>query len=127
MNPALDMVRSIFRALACALLLAGCASAPQPDSGPPVVVEVQNNNFQDATVWAIREGERQRLGVVTGKTDAQFEIPWKPNLSLRLDVRFLGGGQCSTPTMLMDPGQLYVLDLQPDLRLNLDCRAPRDG
>lgn len=99
-----------------------CASGPVPDSGPPVVIEVQNNNFQDATVYAVRDGERQRLGVVIGKTDDAFTIPWRPGMVVRLEVRFLGGGACVTPDYGMDPGQRFVLDLQPDLRLNTDCR-----
>lgn len=100
----------------------GCAGNPPPDSGPPIVVEVRNNDFRDATVYAIREGERQRLGLVTGKTDESFSIPWRPNFALRLEVRFLGGGMCATRQILLEPGQRYVLDLQPDPRLNQDCR-----
>ncbi len=102
-------------------VLGGCASGPPPESGPPVVVEIQNNNFQDATVYAIREGERRRLGVVVGKTDETFGIPWRPNFTLRLEVRFLGGGACATRIIPMEPGQRYVLALQPDLRVDQEC------
>jgi len=103
------------------LSLTGCAGGPPPETGLPIVIEIQNNNFQDATVYAIREGERQRLGIVVGKTDDAYAIPWRPNFALRLEVRFLGGGACATREILMEPGQRYVLDLQPDLRLNQDC------
>lgn len=101
--------------------LGGCASGPPPTSGPPVVVEIQNNNFQDATVYALREGERRRLGVVVGKTDETFGIPWRPNFLLRLEVRFLGGGACATRPIQMEPGQRYVLALQPDIRIDQEC------
>lgn len=101
--------------------LGGCASGPQPESGPPVVIEIQNNNFQDATVYAIREGERRRLGVVVGKTDESFGIPWRPNFTLRLEVRFLGGGACATRIIQMEPGQRFVLALQPDIRVDQEC------
>ncbi|MEJ2538524.1 MAG: hypothetical protein P8188_00855 [Gemmatimonadota bacterium] len=110
---------------AASLLLAGCASRNPPETGPPVVVEIRNNNFQDATVYAFREGERQRLGVVIGKTDDAYALPWRPNLTLRLEVRFLGGGACATRPILMEPGQRFVLELQPDLRLNQDCEPIR--
>ena len=114
-------MRRLFILPALALALTGCAGGPQPETGLPIVIEIQNNNFQDATVYAIREGERQRLGVVVGKTDDAYAIPWRPNFALRLEVRFLGGGACATREILMEPGQRYVLDLQPDLRLNQDC------
>lgn len=100
---------------------AGCASGPQPESGPPVVIEIQNNNFQDATVFIVREGERRRLGVVVGKTDETFGIPWRPNFLMRLEVRFLGGGSCATRDIQMEPGQRFVLALQPDLRVDQEC------
>jgi hypothetical protein len=114
-------MRRLLTMLALALALTGCAGGPPPETGLPIVIEIQNNNFQDATVYAIREGERQRLGVVVGKTDDAYAIPWRPNFALRLEVRFLGGGACATREILMEPGQRYVLDLQPDLRLNQDC------
>ena len=116
-------MRPIILVSALGLLLAGCGGADPPTAGPPVVILVQNNNFQDATVFAIRQGERHRLGVVVGKTDERFAIPWQPNFVLRLEVRFLGGGACSTRDILLEPGQRYTLELQPDTRLNLDCRA----
>ena len=102
-------------------LLGGCAAGNQPDSGPPVVVVIQNNNFQDATVHIVREGERRRLGVVVGKTDDSFAIPWRPNFVMRLEVRFLGGGSCATRDIVMEPGQRYVLALQPDIRIDQEC------
>ena len=109
--------------LAWLVAFGGCASGGGgPQTGPPVVVEVQNNNYADATVYALLDGERQRLGVVIGKSDESFGIPWRPNLYLRLEVRFLGGAACATDYFPMDPGQHYVLDLQPDLRMNLDCK-----
>ena len=111
----------LFVAGALGALLGGCAGGPQPDSGPPVVVQVQNNNFQDATVYIIREGERRRLGVVVGKTDDAFAIPWRPNFIMRLEVRFLGGGACATRDLIMEPGQRFVLALQPDIRVDQEC------
>jgi hypothetical protein len=86
-----------------------------------VVIEIQNNNFQDATVFIVREGERRRLGVVVGKTDETFGIPWRPNFLMRLEVRFLGGGSCATRDIQMEPGQRFVLALQPDLRVDQEC------
>ncbi|MDT8341161.1 MAG: hypothetical protein RQ751_06585 [Longimicrobiales bacterium] len=112
-------------ALVAALVaFAGCASGGRSasTSGPPIVIEVVNNHFQDATVIAFRETERERLGIVTGKTERSFAVPWGPNLFLRLEVNFIGGGACATQRIQMDPGQRYVLELQPDIRVNAECR-----
>ena len=113
-------VSSIIVAAACAT---GGSRGVDPDA-PPIVLEVRNNNFQDATIFFARDGERQRLGIVTGKTDQTFAIPWGPNMILILEANFIGGGYCSTGEIQMEPGQRFVLQLQPDLRVNIDCRPP---
>lgn len=113
--------------IATALLATACASGGQGSIGEdtaPIVVQVQNNNFQDATIFFTRDGERERLGIVTGKSDRSFAIPWGFNMVLRLEAVFIGGGYCSTERFQMEPGQRYVLELQPDLRVNIDCRPP---
>ena len=117
------MARFVPLIVASAFAFGACASsnARNAEVGPPVIVDVQNNHFQDATVILFREGERERLGIVTGKTDQSFEVPWRRQLFLRFEVRFIGGGACATRNILVEPGQRYVLELQPDLRLNLDC------
>lgn len=107
------------------LMTVACASrAPGVSSlsGPPIVVEVRNNHFSDGTVFAVRDGESLRLGIVTGKTDQSFSIPWGPNMSLRLEVQFIGNGACTTGSIQMEPGQHFLLELQPDIRVNPDCR-----
>ena len=115
-------LRTLALALASTAFAACASGGPGPQTGPPVVIEVQNNNFADATVFIVRDGERHRLGVVVGKTDEDFPFPWRPNMTVRLEVRFIGGARCVTPDYGMGPGDRFVLDLQPDLRLNPDCR-----
>jgi hypothetical protein len=71
------------RSLAFALVLvlpAACSSAPEPEtSTAPVrartVVQVENRNFYDMQVYAVRFGERQRLGLATGNRTSTFELP----------------------------------------------------
>jgi len=108
----------LLAATACASRGAGAGAL----SGPPIVVEVRNNHFNDGTVIAVRDGERLRLGIVTGKTDQSFSIPWGPNMNLRLEVAFIGDGACATGDLQMEPGQRYLLELQPDIRVNPECR-----
>jgi hypothetical protein len=95
--------------------LAGCASrnqAPNPFDGSsptasgaedPIRVEVQNLNFNDVTVWALRQGQRVRLGRVTGKTDETFRINWNPAFPIGFVIDVTGGRSCQTGLVGVDP------------------------
>jgi len=107
----------IFRiALILALLgLAGCGtsarSAPSPFEGEgrrgtaaedPIQVDVQNLNFNDITVWAVRQGQRIRLGRVTGKTDEAFQVQWNLALPIYFVIDVTGGRQCRTAQVAVE-------------------------
>jgi hypothetical protein len=72
-------VRNGFVALAAALLLGACstapknrlASAPQGDYS----LSVTNHNWLDVTVFVIRGGTRFRVGDVSGNSSARLKIP----------------------------------------------------
>jgi hypothetical protein len=90
------------------LLMSGCTartSAPSPFDGDPgtgsrtedpIRIDVQNLNFNDATVWAIRQGQRVRLGRVTGKTDETFTLDWNLALPISFVIDVTGGRECQT-------------------------------
>lgn len=61
-----------------------------------IQIEVQNLNFNDVTLWAVRQGQRVRLGRVTGKTDETFSIDWNPALPIYIVVDVTGGRGCRT-------------------------------
>ena len=96
------------------LLLAGCAtggSARNPfdpsdtrgsGSEEPIRIEVQNLNFNDVTVWAMRQGQRIRLGRVTGKTDEEFRINWNLAVPISFVIDVTGGRSCTTGTIGVD-------------------------
>lgn len=81
-------------------------TAPSPFDGTagegsgaedPIRVEVQNINFNDITVWAVRPGgQRTRLGRVTGKTDETFRIQWNLAVPIYFAVDVTGGRGCRT-------------------------------
>jgi hypothetical protein len=106
--------------LACAASSAACArlgGGPEnpfdQDRGPSQVrIIVINNDFNDATLFALGSGERRRLGVVTGKTEASYVIPWRLSGPLRIEINILAAGSCTTPTIQVDPGDLLELQIQ---------------
>jgi len=69
-----------------------------------IQVRVENLNFGDATVHALRGGERIRLGQVTGKSEQSFTIRWNFSVPLEFQVDLVGGGACGIRPMTVDPG-----------------------
>jgi hypothetical protein len=64
------------------LMLAGCGANHAADAvepmlaGGPVTVVAENRRNDDVVVSLVRDGLRQRLGLVTAHTTGDFEIPW---------------------------------------------------
>jgi hypothetical protein len=93
---------ALLGSLALALLTA-CASSP--DTGPrtdpfdggagatsdEVLLTVENNDFRDATIYAIWSGLKRRVGTVTGKTSETFRMDWRSE-EVQLEIDYLGGG-----------------------------------
>ena len=66
-----------------ALALVGCGrktdgeSTPSPNPDAPVLVEVESHFQGDVTVYLVRGGLRQRLGLVTALSTQTFTFPWR--------------------------------------------------
>jgi hypothetical protein len=91
--------------LALALATAGCASTGRPieDEGgvrEDVEVTVENQNFQDAVVYAIwGAGPRDRLGMVTGNTTETFTTEVQAGGDMRIEVDLIAGNDVVTESM----------------------------
>lgn len=121
-------------AAAAVLAVEGCAPAQalrgtrnpfgNDDPGSAEVrIRVVNFNFSDATVWTvIRNGRRQRLGTVTGKADATFDVPWTFTEPLRLEFHLLAGPRCFTEELSVDPGDIIELQISVDPDADPMCR-----
>jgi len=121
--------------MATALLVAsGCAGGMGEVRDPfardgsgaeeSVRVEVQNLNFNDATIFAMRSGQQVRLGRVTGKSDQTFTISWNFALPISFRVDIVGGQSCRTPSIGVDPGSLVWVQVPSDAGLS-NCRSGR--
>ena len=79
-------------------------------------IEVTNLAFEDATLYATWRGGRRRLGIVTGAQTANFMIPWDWNEELRIEIDLLASARCTTRPILVSPGDVVLLEIQPELR-----------
>ena len=69
-----------------------------------IVIEVDNRNFNQATVWVLSSSGQRRLGVVNGKVMKTFTVRWSRPDDLRLRVRVLGEQGFTTDRQLVVPG-----------------------
>ncbi len=99
----------------CCVVLAttACASRPQQALSPQaedntLTVEVRNQNFNSATVYAYRGGFRDRLGTVEAADTKTFAFRW-PTYSVRFLINFLGQGCVITESLSVDPGDDLLL------------------
>lgn len=124
--------------LAFALTLSGCGGGNagtrnpfDPNAVPasssaeaPIQIDVQNSNFNDVTIWAIRSGQRIRLGRVTGKTDQQFRIGWNPALPIYFTIDEVGGRGCRTNMLSVEPNARVWIMIPTNIGLQ-PCQAGR--
>jgi len=113
--------------LLCSALIvtAACGSHRRraaTDSGPPpdVTLQVTNHNFLDVTVFVLHDGQRLRIGLVTGSTTQSFVLPGRL-VALSHELALLGDAVGSpvfarTETIIVRPGQRIEWTLETDLR-----------
>lgn len=99
--------------LAGTLALTGCAQLfDRTDSdvwdvassgGTDITLAIQNDNYYDARVFARWNGERQRLGLVTGLSSEVFTMPGRTG-TLRLEVDFVATRNFISRPVSVGPG-----------------------
>ena len=101
------------------LALAGCSSKSRSPAAaqPRTSVRVENQGFADMTIYAIRSGQRVRLGIATGSSTTVFTIP--SNLIFgATPLRFLadpigGRGTPVSDEITVQPGDQVRLTIPP--------------
>ena len=132
--PVPERPRSTPRAIASLVVLAltsgalACGSAgtvQDPFGGDrgmkQVRIEVWNANWNDATLYAIRGGERRRIGRVGGKSEAEFVVSWATTARMRIEIDLLGGDSCVTRGMVVSPGDHLEIRVPSDLSMDPEC------
>lgn len=122
-------LRGLFRlgfAIVLVLATAGCASVSGEgtrsgwdvggDRRETVRLTVTNQNFSDARVYALWNGERRRLGLVTGNSSQTFTMDWRPGATLRIEVDFVAGGSFVSEGISSWPGETWEFIIPPRVR-----------
>lgn len=121
------MLASRWTYLSAAWLLCACGvlgggkgnGEEEPRPAPILTLHVENQNFYDATLYALaRSGEQQRLGIVTGNSQGTFTFRWSQD-ELRVLIRLLAGGSAATDPILVSPGDSLNLVITPDLHFRI--------
>ena len=109
-------------ALCLALLAAtsGCGAGGREVSNPfegggqtaqSIRINVENNNFNEATVRAVARSER-RLGIVSGNSRESFTLNWPTVDDLRIRIDILAGDRYTTNRVSVGPGETVYLTIQ---------------
>jgi hypothetical protein len=93
----------------------GGSAGPSGGSGE-IRIQIRNSNFNEATVYAVRVGNRRRLGRVQGATDQQFRMPWPYSAQLHFEVDLLASRGCTTQAVILEPGQRVMLVIDSSSR-----------
>jgi hypothetical protein len=89
---------------------------------PQVRIVVRNANFYDATLTAITDGGRRRLGTVVGNQSSVFTMPWDFTGGLRIEIDLLAGPSCTTELIAVNPGDDVRLEIMSDFSSTTFCR-----
>lgn len=90
---------------------AGQAGSERPAEAEPsmdVTLEVENQNFYDARIYLLESGTRRRLGSVPGNDTRSFRFRSRTDQA-RFVVDFVGGGEFTTTSIQVSPGDKVVL------------------
>ncbi|MGH7629972.1 MAG: hypothetical protein ACREOF_11455 [Gemmatimonadales bacterium] len=100
-------------------LPAACSSTPDPetDAGPVsgrTLVQVDNRNFYDMQIFAVRFGERQRLGLATGNRTTTFDLPahWTTGATVQFVASPVGSSEVAwSQQFSVRPGEVVRLQI----------------
>lgn len=105
------------------LVLVACAGKRQaavaPASLESIAVKVTNHHFLDVVVYAVCEGQRTRIGVASGSSSTDMNVP-RRLLGPGHEVQLLGDAigseeRAVTETIVVQPGQFIELQLESSL------------
>ncbi len=122
--------------LAAAVTALGAACAAGAGEGNPAItpgledqieIRIINNNFSDARMYAVHPRGREYIGMLTGKTEANYTLDWDMSQTLSIEISLLAGGTCTTEELIVDPGEALFLSIDSTLATMTNCRGNATG
>ncbi|TVP43851.1 MAG: hypothetical protein EA350_12925 [Gemmatimonadales bacterium] len=97
--------------LALLALLAACGLRGGPTDDPfrdqerngTITLEIRNDNANDARIYTMWNGQRRRIGMVTGFSERSFDIDFRVG-DLRVHADFLAAGEFTSERIEASPG-----------------------
>lgn len=96
----------------------------EPERGDELALEVENQNFYDATLYAISGSRRHRLGIVAGNGKGNFTFAWS-GPQVRIEILLMSVGSYLTEPISVDRGDVLQLTIEPDLDRKIPLRRRR--
>ena len=113
----------LLAAPACFVFNRGSKAAPPPAVDVPegeIALNVTNYNYLDVVIYVLHDGQRTRVGMVTGSSSAVFFIPVRllgMGHELQLYGDAIGSDEYArTETLVIQPGQYIEWTLETQLR-----------
>lgn len=109
------------------VVTAACARALKGNKGDSTFIEaettilVENHNWLDMVVYAVRSGTRLRLGAVTTGSSAEFQLPsgFASGAAIRLVADPVGSRRSySTEPILLSPGRQLQFRVENNLAMS---------
>jgi hypothetical protein len=125
-----DRARDVAVAAFVVLLLTGCAGSTRqadPFAGSAAAatsmrVEVQNDNFNDATIYYTQiGGPERRVGDVVGNGRRSFVVPLEFTGDVRFRIELLADGWCTLHPVVVSPGDVIGLQVVSDFPGAANC------
>ncbi len=113
-------MRGPLAVVVASVILAAACSGSRPVSNPfeggtgeaqSIRINVENNNFNEATARAVARTER-RLGIVPGNGRESFTMNWPTVDDLRIRIDILAGDRFTTNRVSVGPGETVYLMIQ---------------
>ena len=121
-------MRAVWKLMVLSALTACGANQEAKDVEPvaatgPVTIVAENRRTDDVVVSLVRDGLRQRLGIVTAQSEGNFQIPWS-QVSNSGRVRVIatpiaGRRSFVSDQLVLRPGSEVTVSLTPLLNQSL--------
>ncbi len=124
------LLRNLLAPAAFVLLTTACATGSASSTfksdavraDAPLTIQVRNNNWSDAVIWAVQGGRRIRLGEVVSHQEKTLKVPRSALTGtgrIRLLVSLIGSRErFVTEDLYVDPGSVIDLQLQNHLAIS---------